>query len=304
MKRLFFLLTLIGACGDARACNTCGCAASNQYLGILPQLSGHFIGLQYSYRWYESHHDASEPDKAAGREYYQAAQLWGRYSLGKRVQLFAFVPYQYNTKQEGDARSTLSGIGDVSALVNVQLLRPSSTCGAWQHWLQAGGGVKAPTGAYDNAVLGSGDVLAPSMQAGTGSWDYIGNTNYTLQHGLWGLNAEAAYTLTTPNHQTYKYGNRISGAAQVFRQYTRKGLRLLPAAGLRYENAGQDYDNYPTRSLAQYTGGYMMYATAALRAYSRHWGAELGYSQPIAQDYGDGLVKSKGKAEAGVVYLF
>lgn len=289
---------------ESHACNTCGCAASNQYLGILPELSGNFIGLQYNYRWYESHHDAAEANKPAGQEYYQTAQLWGRYALGKRVQLFAFVPYQYNLKQEGGVKNTLSGIGDVTVLANVQILRPEGTCQSWQHYLQAGGGLKAPTGAYNNTVLGSGDELVPSMQAGTGSWDFVGNANYTLQHEMWGLNAEAAYTLTTPNHQTYKYGNRISGGVQIFHQFNRKALRLLPSLGVRYEQSAQDYDNYPTRSLAEYTGGNMTYATAGLRAYRKHFGFEASYSQPVSQHYAEGLVQSKGKVEAGVLYLF
>lgn len=289
---------------QANACNTCGCAASNQYLGILAELSGSFIGLQYNYRWYESHHDASEANKAAGHEYYQNVQLWGRYAIGKRIQVFAFLPYQHNLKEEDGSRNTLSGIGDATVLANYQILRPKSTCQRWQHYLQAGGGVKAPTGAYDNMVLGSGDALAPSMQAGTGSWDFVGNINYTLQRGLWGLNAEAAYTITTPNHQTYKYGNRTSEGLLAFWQFNKKALRILPSAGVRYEHSQQDYDNYPTRSLAQYTGGYMLYGTAGARAYLKHWGVELSYSQPMSQRYGDGLVKSEGKAEGGIIYLF
>lgn len=231
------------------------------------------------------------------------AQLWGRYSLGRRIQIFGFLPYQYNVKEEDGQRSILSGIGDMSIIANYQILRPAGTCQAWQHYLQAGAGIKAPTGAYNNMVLGSGDALAPSMQAGTGAWDYLGNVNYTLQHGLWGLNAEAAYTLTTPNRQTYKYGNRTSGGLQLFRQINRKAARFLPCVGLKYEQSAQDFDNYPTRSLAQYTGGSMLYGTAGVQVYRHHWGLSLSYNQPLAQHYADGLVQSKGKVQAGLVFL-
>ncbi len=305
MKKIILLAIAYAAfTATSTACNTCGCAASNQYLGILPQLSGSFVGIQYNYRWYESHHDATERNKGAGHEYYRNMQLWGRYAPGRRIQLFAFLPYQHNLKNEDGLRNTLSGIGDATLLANYQIIRPKSTCGTWQHYLQAGGGVKMPTGKYDKTVLGGGDALAPSMQAGTGSWDYIGNLNYTVQHGLWGLNAEAAYTLTTPNAQTYKYGNRLNGGLLIFRQFNKKAVRILPSGGLRYEQSQQDYDNYPTRSLAQYTGGYMLYGTAGLRAYVKHWGLELSWAAPLAQHYGEGLVESGGKAEGGIVYLF
>jgi hypothetical protein len=142
------------------------------------------------------------------------------------------------------------------------------------------------------------------MQAGTGSWDYTGNLNYTLQYGQWGVNAEAAYTITTPNAQTYKYGNRMNSGLLFFRQFSRNKLRILPSGGFRYEQSRQDYDNFPSRSLARYTGGYMLYGTAGIRAYVRHWGMELNYAAPLSQNYGEGLVKSKGKLESGFVYLF
>jgi hypothetical protein len=303
MKRIFLLLLLSGAFGTAQACNTCGCSASSPYLGILSQRGGSFIGLQHTYRWYESYHDASEKMQIPGSEHFQTLQLWGSYAIG-RVRVLAILPYQHNLKQEDGKRTVLSGLGDATLLVNYQLLKPAGNCGGWQHFLQAGGGVKAPTGAYNDEVLGSGDELAPSMQAGTGSWDFLANANYTLRHGAWGFNLEGSYTITTPNHQTYKYGNRLSSAVQAFREFSWKDFRLLPAAGLRYEQAQQDYDNYPSRSLAQYTGGYMLYATAGLHAYSKKWGAELGYSLPVSQEYGDGLVKAKGRVELGVLRLF
>ncbi len=303
MKRIFLLLLLGLSTGAANACNTCGCSASSPYLGILSQRGGSFLGLQHTYRWFESYHDASEQSMTPGEEHFQTLQLWGSYAIG-RFRLLAILPYQYNVKQEDGARSSLSGMGDATVLANVQLLKPNGNCGGWQHFLQAGAGVKMPTGAYDNSVLGSGDAMAPSMQAGTGSWDYLANANYTLRHADWGLNLEGSYTLTTPNHQTYKYGNRLSSAAQAFREIPWHNLRWIPNAGMRFEQAQQDYDNYPTRSLAQYTGGYFLYATAGLHVYSHKWGAELAYNLPVAQDYGDGLVHAKGRLELGLVRLF
>jgi hypothetical protein len=304
MKKALAIVVATLAAFQSHACNTCSCAASNQSLGILPQLSGHFIGLQYNYRWYESHHDAKEASKPTGHEYYQTTQLWGRYSLGKRIHFFAFVPFQYNLKREGASQNVLSGLGDITVLANYQIMRTGSTCEEWQHYLQVGVGVKAPTGAYDNTVLGSGDEIAPAMQAGTSSWDFVGNANYTLLHGSWGLNAEAGYTLTTPNHQSYKYGNRMSAGLQFFRQWKFKDLRVLPGLRINYEQSAQEYDNYATRSLAAYTGGNMLYGGATLHAFKKHWGAELQYNQPITQQYAEGLVQSKGKIEAGIVYLF
>ncbi|MBS1616500.1 MAG: hypothetical protein JST06_10335 [Bacteroidetes bacterium] len=303
MKRIFLLILLALIAGPVVACNTCGCSASSPYLGILSQRGGSFLGLQHSYRWFESYHDASEQAMPPGKEQFQTLQLWGSYAIG-RLRLLAILPYQYNLKQEDGVHSRLSGLGDATLLVNLQLLKPNGNCGGWQQFLQAGAGIKMPTGAYDNSVLGSGDELAPSMQAGTGSWDYLANANYTLRHADWGFNLEGSYTLTTPNRQTYKYGNRLSSALQAFREIPWKQLRYIPAAGLRFEQAEQDYDNYPSRSRAAYTGGYFLYATAGLHVYSQKWGAELGYNLPLTQHYGADLVQAKGRLELGILRLF
>lgn len=299
---LCLLLSAVGSAGYA--CNTCGGAAANQYLGILPQLSGSFIGLQYQYRWYESYHDVTEANKAVGKEHYNTVQLWGRYAVNKCIQLYAFIPYQFNTKREYGATSTLSGIGDITVLASVQLLRPKSNSNNWQHYLQVSAGIKAPTGTYNDMVLGSGDALAPSMQAGTGSWDIVTNVNYTLRHKSAGINVEAGYTITLPNYQDYKYGNRLNGGLQAFYELDKKKLRILPAVGVRYEYTEQDYDNYTERSSAQYTGGYITYASVGCQTYYKHWGINAGYYVSISQAYGESLVRAKGKAEGGIVYLF
>ena len=55
---LSFLLVFIAI--DSNACTVCGCSASNQYLGILPQFHRHFLGLQYQHREFRSEHPAHE----------------------------------------------------------------------------------------------------------------------------------------------------------------------------------------------------------------------------------------------------
>lgn len=115
MKRIFLLLLLGLSAATASACNTCGCSASSPYLGILSQRGGSFLGLQHTYRWFESYHDASDQSTAQGEEHFQTLQLWGSYAIG-RLRLLAILPYQYNLKQEDGVRSSLSGLGDARCL--------------------------------------------------------------------------------------------------------------------------------------------------------------------------------------------
>jgi hypothetical protein len=302
MKYLLLSIALF-ASWQSHACNACGCAAQSPSVGLLAQTEGHFIGLQYTGRWYESHHDGVEAGKPPAHEFFQTAQLMGRVSIGKRWQVYAFVPWQYNQKTEAGVSNVMSGLGDISVIGNYMLFKNDIGCGIEQQ-LQVGGGFQAPTGSYDNNVLGSGDELAPSMQAGTGAWDLLGHLRYTVQKQKIGISLEGTYANTFANHQDYKYGNRLTALAQVFGRLNTKSLSFLPIGGLRYEQAAADYDNYTVRSIAQYTGGYMMFATAGLHVSKGNWRVMVNGYIPVTQHYGDGLVCAKGRMDLGIVRTF
>lgn len=303
MKRIFLCGVLLCAYTISNACSVCGCSASNQYLGILPQHTNHFIGLQYQYRAFESTHaDENEPSQPS-KEYYQTVQLWGRYSVSKRLQLFAFVPYIYNKQHEPAANSSINGLGDISLLANVRLLGLYDDCGKWNHKLQVGGGIKLPTGSYNATSVATEEGL-PNMQPGTKSWDFIVNANYTVSHDNIGANIDASYTLTTANPSNYKYGNRLSAGLLCYYQYKLFSLRLVPQAGLRTDFAGSDYDNYSYRWKNDMSGGYQLYASVGIQAYYKKIGVQAMYYVPAAQHYASGLVTAKSKTEVGIYFLF
>lgn len=306
MKRIIGLVLLAPAMvTTVHACDVCGCSASNQYLGILPNASQHFIGLQYQYNSFKSNHPSlfeNRPDEQ-GRDDYNTLQLWGRYNIGKRIQAFAFLPYRLNVHREDSVRTQTAGIGDISFLVNAVIIKEDATNHNWKHQLLAGGGVKLPTGKYAGITALDRQGL-PNMQAGTGSWDFLVNANYTVRHNKIGANLDAAYTITLPNSEDYKYGNRFNAGLLGF--YTLKAGKatLLPQAGLRYEYTLHDYDNYTRRWLNEQSGGYLCFATAGIQAYYDRFGARLIYQLPVAQDYGAGYVTAQHKIDAGIFFLF
>lgn len=305
MKRIILCMLLLCAATYGRACTVCGCSASNQYLGILPQFSKHFVGLQYQFRGFESKHLAHEAGEASSlsKEYYNTVQAWGRLNVGKRIQIFAFVPYVHNVKKENGIHTTISGLGDVTLLANYRIAGAKDNSNEWKHNLQAGGGIKLPTGNYDVHAIQEEEGL-PNMQPGTNSWDLIVNANYTLRHKKTGVNIDASYTFTTPNSVQYKYGNRLSAGALGFYWYQKKNFSLLPQAGLRFDVAGADYDNYKYRWESDMSGGEQLYASIGVQAYYNRIGLQVMYHYPLMQHYASGLVTSTFKSEAGVYFLF
>jgi hypothetical protein len=240
---------------------------------------------------------------SVSNEFYNTVQLWGRFYVGKHLQLFAFLPYVSNLKKEDGVATTISGLGDATILVNYRILGSKESSSQWKQNLQAGGGVKLPTGAYDVNSIQYTEGL-PNMQPGTNSWDFIANANYTLRHKQTGINIDASYTMTTPNSIQYKYGNRFSAGALGFYWLQKKSWSILPQAGLRFDVAGTDYDNYSYRWENDMSGGEQLYASAGVQAYYKRVGVQLMGHLPLMQHYASGLVKAGFKTEAGVYFLF
>ncbi len=304
MRILLFCYLMFLPAAFASACTVCGCSASNQYLGILPQFHKHFVGLQYQHRSFQSEHPGhGEQGSTYSNEQYSTVQVWGRYNLSNRVQLFGFMPYSSNIKKESGSNTRISGLGDITLLANYRLLINEDPTSKWQQNLQAGGGIKLQTGAYDkNATFNENGL--PNMQPGTNSWDFILNANYTLRRNNIGINADASYTITTPNTVNYKFGNRISTGLLAFYWLEKNNLTLLPQAGLRIDLAGSDYDHYRNGWKNDMSGGSQLYATLGIQTFYKRLGAQIMYHHPVYQHYASGLVNTKFKSEAGIFLLF
>lgn len=304
MKKLFLFLAILSGTNYTNACNVCGSSAGNQYLGILPNSKSSFAGVQYQYREFQSTHETIESaGPETSRDYYHTAQVWGRFNLFRNLQLFAFVPYVYNERVENSIYSRNTGLGDVTLLVNYRILGANSTGKEWQHSLLAGGGVKLPTGKYDRNDIRYNEGL-PNIQPGTASFDFILNTNYTLQRNNTGINADISYVITTPNKDQYKFGNRLSAGLLAFHNFAIKQLKLIPQAGSRYEINELDYSNYYYSVKNMYSGGNQLFASAGLQAFCSNIGAQAMLHIPLSQNYSDGMVKSKYKTELGIYFLF
>jgi hypothetical protein len=258
----------------ALSCDACGCSAAGPAtLGLLPATRGHFAGLSIQHQSFRT--DAAE-------QRYTTLQAWGRVSLGKHLQVYGFVPYRLNQLQQAGTQTNLSGIGDLSVLLQAVVLRREASSGTPGQVLLAGIGLKAPTGRH----LSEADLNVqslPNSQPGTGAWDGQLAASYTLTGAKAGFNAEASYVLTTPNADNYKYGNRLGTSVTAFLRRRIGTVEWLPMLGSRYEYLLHDYTRYGRRWLDRQTGGSVWYAQAGLQAYRNRLGVSMLWSQPVVQ---------------------
>lgn len=290
-------------CYGAMACDVCGASGSSNSIGLLPQYYNHFAGLQYQYRNYNTTHPAvHEGTQGAGStEHFQNAMLWAGVKLQKRIQVFAYIPYQYNTQYTGSSKAIYDGMGDISIIGVASVLKTQyGTSKDISHTLMAGGGVKAPTGKCGMADTDS----MMNMLPGTGSWDFSANANYILGYRNAGIQTEASYTITTANTQHYKFGNKLSVNMQLFYRYRTGAVTLIPQAGVKLDYRLHDYTNYSRKWLDEQTGGYMAYATAGVQLFYKKAGLQLAYAIPVSQQYAMGYVRMKQQVDLGLLFIF
>lgn len=294
--RLLLLLFMVLQISKTTACDVCGCSVNASYMGILPQFQKHFVGARYMTNSFNSRHIPSSYSLEQGRsqEFFQRAEIWGRYYITPRIQLFGFLPYSINSKTEEGVTSQYHGVADASVMVNYIFLNTGDS-GRFsvRNTIMAGGGLKLPTGRFDK------DQLA-NMQTGSGSWDYMLNLIYTLRYKKTGVNVDVNGRINNSNG-TYTFGNRLTSGARFFYWHKYKMVSLLPQIGGLAEFAQKDTKEGVSQ---KYSGGNGFYGIAGMDMYFRTCSAGISYTLPIQEDLNEGLVTTKQRLSLQFIYLF
>ncbi|HWB28486.1 MAG TPA: hypothetical protein VG738_23600 [Chitinophagaceae bacterium] len=303
MKKLFLSFILVLFVSASYACPFCGCGGGNLYMGLLPDFQHGFVGVRYHYSQYHTVL-LSDPSQYS-TNYYNSIELWGGYSISKKIQLLAFVPYYSNKQVDDDGTTTPSGMGDISLLAqyrvfSVTSLSPNKRVIQQQMWL--GGGVKLATGNF-NLDLSDPDVTVADINAqlGTGSTDFLLNGFYSVRIENFGINADANYKISTVNRQGYKYGNRFTGTLIAYYRMGKPTFSVSPNAGLGYENV---QGNLLNKDKVQYTGSNVTNAIAGVEFNFKKIGVGLNAQLPLAQNFAEGQTKLKVKTMAHVTFGF
>lgn len=280
------------------ACGPCGCQPGTGYWGILPQIRSHFVGVRYGYYPMRTGHGG-----LSERFHYHAAEWWGRFFVHRRIQLLVQAPYNAvfskSYKQPQDFWIN-KGMGDMRLwLSGVVLETPDTAPVLTRHFLVLGGGLKMPTGTY-NRVRG-GQLLPPTLQAGTGSWDWLLSAMYTFRHGRWGVQVASLTWLAQENPLRYAPSSSFQASAVFYYWYRQGGLSILPQAGAsgeyltREKNMGLPAEN---------TGGHVVHAVMGCDVYWNKLALGLSFLWPAAQHLNGGLARLDGRLWAHFSYFF
>lgn len=220
---------------DEDDCDACGCSASGGSMGFASMLNTNFVGIRYFNQSYKSS-DGLYTNSPWYKENFNTVQVWARIPVVKRVQVSALLPYHFHNRETATGDESISGIGDITVLAMYQLYQTHKDSTFLTHSLQVGGGIKAPTGKFDEANAGA---VNPSFQVGTGSWDYLLAAEYIIRRKKFGLNTLLNYTIKTENQKQYQFGNQVNYAGTFFYIYEKDKLSFAPQMGF----AGEVYES-------------------------------------------------------------
>lgn len=238
------------------------------------------------------------PDQFS-KDFYQTIELWGGWSIGKRWQLLAFIPYNivYQNSDEGITRH--NGFGDASLLINYKLLNKVSINKSQQLWI--GGGIKLPTGSFSIDQTDPDLASIANSQVGSGSTDFLLNANYSLKISQWGISTNASYKINSTNKDDYKFGNVFSANSFFFYTLPAGKTVLMPNAGLLYEHAA--VNNLQNEKIGL-TGGNLLTAAAGAELSFNKVNIGLNLQAPLAQNFAEGQTKTKLKGMMHVTFAF
>jgi len=300
-KRIIVCSGLLLLLFSASACDICGCSSGGGFTGILPQFQRHFIGMRYTYRSYQTTHPTTDGSKLTSMDRFHTGDLWGRFYLHKRVQLFAVVPLNSFSQTESGSTVRTTGLGDVQIFVNYSIIQtPDSSKSVWRHLLMAGGGIKAPTG-ENNAQSRIGERLNQNLQPGTGAWDAIVNAIYTVRYKQWGMNWDANARITTTNNQGFKFGHRVGTSLKFFYWAKYRNWSFLPQVGILADYGMKDKDK---GVVIHESGGLNTLATIGTDIYFKRYVAGFTFQQPLQHSLAAGSIQPFQKYSVNVAFLF
>jgi hypothetical protein len=328
MKNLILAL-LFSTSLQSFACDMC-----NMYMSINPNDYKNTISLVHRYRatsgtvtGFTSNgnpllkHNLQEiPVNTKVQEIFKSYELWARFFIGKKWQLNGALTFADNFYlNDGKVDQNVAGLGDMMIISNYQLYSTIAASDSlkFRQRLLVGGGVKLPTGSYNktysndyeleimegrglNFILVPNSVLDPHIQTGSGSVDFILNTEYMLRYKNSGLSFINTYRINTANKNNFRYANRFNTMLNAFHLFRLGNISLMPHLGLYGEIADTDKLN---GEVYEGSGGKAIFNSYGFDVYFKKISATFMYQTPLFEELMGVQVPSHQRLIFGINYL-
>jgi len=267
-------------------CDACGCSASGGSMGFASMLNANFVGVRYFSQRYKSN-DGLYSNSPWYEENFNTVQVWARIPVLKRLQVSLLLPYHFHSRDTKTGNQSISGLGDLTVLAMYQLYQTHKDSTFFSHTWQVGGGLKAPTGKYNDSNSGS---VNPSFQVGTGSWDYLVASEYTIRRKKLGFNTLVNYVIKTENSKYYRFGNQFNYSGNLFYLYEKNQYSFAPQLGF----AGEVYaSNFQREQIVRNTSGDVIFGRFGFEMGKERFSIGANAMIPINQNLTGGKVEAQ-----------
>ncbi len=263
------------------------------------------MGVRYRQASFDSHlgGTGNYSDLFRTQERFYATEIWARYYPTPKLQLLAFLPYQWNFQDERGNTKSLHGMADASLIAQYEILNTTTDTISqiFEHNFLIGGGIKLPTGKSNFDEEDVLQVANPNFQLGTGSTDFLLTTQYTLRYRNVGFTADASYKINTKNNENYRFGNRFSSNATLFYVKQIGKFGFMPTLGTYYEYNQKDQRE---NTIVFDTGGNLLNAVFGTQIYTGRFMVGINYQKPISQNLANKKIKSRDRFMIQTAFLF
>lgn len=267
-------------------CDACGCSASGGSMGFSSMLNSNFIGVRYFNQHYKSS-DGLYSNSPWYNEDFNTVQVWTRFPVYKNIQVSALIPFQFHHRETETGNQSINGLGDITVLAMYRLYQTMKDSTYLVHTLQVGGGLKAPTGKFNEANAGN---VNPSFQVGTGSWDYMLATEYIVKRKQFGFNTMLNYTIKTENQKQYRFGNQFNYSGTFFYLHETKTISIAPQLGFAGEVYGSNRQHSET---VRKTSGDILFSKLGVEVGKKKLSMGANVMLPVNQNLASARVEAK-----------
>jgi hypothetical protein len=254
MRKLLLLGGLLLSI-NSQACDVCGCATIGFGFDDLSGTTRNAIGLRYGLRQFNS---------SGLSDYYHQAEINGLYSINSKWLLRGSLPYLL-VNRDAENAANLNGVGDATLAVRFTPINKMGDKSVQSFTI--GAGVNMPTGTFQDR---KNSLLSPNFQTGTGSWDVLFESRYSLFFKKWRIGIQAAYLFNNENTYGYIFGDQfVSQASLGYGYELNSKSTIIPAIEVSYEHFAKDVNS---RGYYQYgTGGQALNAVSGFSYLTTNW---------------------------------
>jgi hypothetical protein len=313
MRSIIWIAVLTLFTSASWACDICSI-----YLGINPTDYQNSFGFNYRTRYLHGKFDMNGMIKKSGpkhaahisdplagqtvKEIFNVMEFRGKYYFTDRFNVLATVPVLNNYRSIGGWTSVdLYGVGDPILMVNYQVYSTTADKETqdFAQRLVLGGGAKFPLGAVDRQF--DGEKVDLDMQPGTGSMDYLASLEYQIRYKKVGLNTNFIYKLNSANKEGYRYGDLFNTSIHLFSLLEVKSFKIVPNAGVYYEQAGKDHEN---DDLMKESGGRILFASGGAGIYFKKFAYKITCQHALNNQLNGNQLPTKNRFVMGLSYNF